>query len=199
MPRKDAYPYTWKDLEGQIAPVVLSAPRTGGDPLGEWPGIHARVIGYLVRNVVGKHWADHVTLIAAVHAAQRRDVATVEAIVRTLHVRFLSLFSLFKLSSMSQWNINQHFASYMRGEVPSKDPLSIRTQFFKRYMGATNLIRDWLDCLPDDQQEVYQPFLLPPINSFLAEEFAKMEKETERQQQDHRKEETEAVVPQFTA
>ncbi len=199
MPRKDAYPYTWKDLEGQIASLVLSAPRTGGDPTGEWRGVHARIIGYLARHVVGKLWADHVTLIAAVHAAQRRDVATVESIVRTLHVRFLSLFSLLKLSSMSQWNIDQHFTSYMRGEIPSKDPLSTRIQFFKRYMGATNLVSDWLDFLPDDQQEVYQPFLLPPINSFLAEEFAKMEKETERQQQDHRKEETEAIVPQFTA
>ena len=196
--KQDAPIYTWKDLEGQIAPEVFRAPRTCGDPAGSWQGVHSRVIGYLIRNVQGRPWMDHLALIAAVLTAQRRDVWTVALTVLVLHARFSALFSLFELANAGRWNIDQHFVPYVRGEVLSQDPLATRISFFKRYMSATNLIASWLDFLSADQQEVYQLFLLPTINPFLAEEFSKLEKEWERQQEDQRKEETEAVVPQFT-
>src|SRR5450755_2613723 len=44
--KKNAQAYTWKDLEGYIAPEVLCAPRTGSDPTSTWPQVHSRVIGY---------------------------------------------------------------------------------------------------------------------------------------------------------
>lgn len=197
--KKDEHVYTWNDLESTIAPEVLYAPRTGGDSTGEWRGVHARVIGYVVRNVVGKPWANHVTLIAAVFAAQRRDVSTVEGIMRMLHARFSSLFPLFELDDVCQWNVDQHLAPYVRGEVLPQDPPATRVAFFKRYMSATNLVAAWLDFLPAREQEVYQSFLLPTVNPFLAEMLYKVEEGVKQQQQDHRKEETEAVVPQFTA
>jgi hypothetical protein len=197
--KKDKHVYTFKNLEGKVASDVLSAPRTSGDLTGEWPQVHSRVIGYVVRNVLGKPWADHLTLMASVLCAQRRDVWTVESILRTIHPRFSSLFSLFKLDDVHQWTIDQHFVPYLRGEVLPQDPLPTRISFLKRYMSATNLVVSWFDFLPADQQDRYRPFLLPTINPFLAEEFHRMEKEWERQQQDHRKQETEAVVPEFTA
>ena len=73
--KKDEHAYTWSDLDGHVAECVLCAPRTGGDPTGSWPHLHARVIGYLMRNVRGKPWMDSLTLLAAVMAAGRRDVA----------------------------------------------------------------------------------------------------------------------------
>ncbi len=197
--KKDAYPYTWDDLDGKVALEVFCAPRTGSDPTGTWPKVHARVIGYLIRNVMGKPWMDHLTLIAAVLTAQRRDVWTVEALLKMLHPRFSSLFPLFALNSMSQWTIEPHLVSYLRGEVLSQDPLATRVAFFRRYMSATNLVASWCDFLPPAQQKVYRPFVLPTLNPFLAEEFSKMEKAWLRQQQAHRKDETEAVVPEFTA
>jgi hypothetical protein len=199
MPRKKAgQAYTWKYLEGKIAPEILCAPRTGGDPSGEWQEVHPRVIGYIVRNVVGEAWADHLTLIAAVLFAQRRDVWTVEHAIGTLHARFWTLYPLFKLDDMRQWNIDQHLVPYMRGEVLPQDPLATRVSFFRRYMGATNLVASWLDFLPTDQQEIYRPYLLPTINPLLSETLYKTEQEWERRQKEQRKEETEAVVPQFT-
>ncbi len=199
MPRKkDTREYTWKDLEGHIAPAVLCAPRTGSDPTSTCPQVHPRVIGYVVRQVVGKPWADHFVLIAAVCAAQRRDVGTLEQVLSKLHARFSSLFPLFELTSVRQWSIDQHLVPYVRGTAPSQDPLATRVDFFKRYMSATNLVASWLDFLPVAQQDQYRPFLLPTINPFLAEEFAKLVKEAERQQKEQRKQETEAVVPQFT-
>src|SRR5262245_56863682 len=52
--KKDEHAYTWSDLDGHLAECVLCAPRTGSDPTGAWPKVHARVIGYLMRNVRGK-------------------------------------------------------------------------------------------------------------------------------------------------
>src|SRR5712692_3232754 len=197
--KKDDYPYTWNDFEGKIAPEVLCAPRTCGDPSGDWSEVHPRVIGYLMRNVQGKPWADHLTLIAAVLSAQRRDVGTVEVQVRTLHARFSVLFPLFELDNVRQWSIDQHLIPYVRGEVPLQDTLSTRVSFFKRYTGMTNLVANWLDFLPEAQQELYRSFLLPTVNPLLAETLSKWEQEWEERRKDERKEETEAVVPQFTA
>ncbi len=67
-----------------------------------------RVLGYVMRNVRGKPWIDHLALIAAVMTAQRRDAWTVEATLKMLHPRFSSLFPLFALDSMSQWAIEPH-------------------------------------------------------------------------------------------
>ena len=66
-------------------------------------------------------------------------------------------------------------------------------------MSATKLVTNWWDFLPQAQQNVYRPFVLPALNPFLAEEFSPMEKAWVSQQQTHRKAETEAVVPAFTA
>lgn len=197
--RKDERVYTWNDLEGQVTPEVLHAPRTCGDPTGSWPEVHSRIIRYLVRRVVGKPWADHLTLIVAVFTAQRRDVWTVEQALRVLNAGFSSLFSHFQLEHVSQWSIEQHLAPYVRGVVFPQKPLQARINFSKRYMSATHLVASWCDFLPTSQQEQYRRFLLPMTNLLLAEEFAKMDRAWTRQQQELRKEETEAVVPQFTA
>src|SRR5258708_17626086 len=73
----NAHHISWQDLEGKVASEVLSAPKTGGDPTGDWLGVHRRVTCYLLNNVVGKSWADHLILIAAVLSARRQDVHTV--------------------------------------------------------------------------------------------------------------------------
>jgi len=86
----------------------------------------------------------------------------------------------------------------VRGELSSQDPLATRVGFFHCYKSTTNLIASWLDFLPADQQHVYRPFLLPTINPLISETVGTKEQEWEKQQQEQRKAETEAVVPQFT-
>ncbi len=71
---------SWLDLEGTVTQEVLHAPKTGGDPLEDWPGVHSRIAQYLARNVTGTPWMDHLALIAAVVSAKRYDVASVKAI-----------------------------------------------------------------------------------------------------------------------
>ncbi len=67
-------------LEGKVASEVLCAPKTGGDPRsnGQWPDIYSRTIGYILRHVAGKLWADHLVLVAGVLSAQRYDPSTVK-------------------------------------------------------------------------------------------------------------------------
>jgi hypothetical protein len=190
--------YTWKDLEGRVAPEVFRTPRTCGDLTGEWQEVHSRSIGYVLRNALGTPWADCLTLIAAVLTAQRRDVSTVTNVVQILHARFSFLFPLFELDSVRQWRVEQHLIPYVQGAVSSQDSLTTRTVFFKTYMSATNLVASWHGFLPEDVREVYQPFLLPVINPLFSEMLSKQEQQWLEQQREQRKRETEAIVPQFT-
>ncbi len=65
---------TWESLADKIAPEVLRAPKTGG----EWPAVHERIVRYLTSQVVDQPWGNHAALMAAVLAARRQDVRTVE-------------------------------------------------------------------------------------------------------------------------
>jgi hypothetical protein len=105
--------YSWEDLAGHIAPEVLHAPKTGGDPNGEWPTVHERVARYIQRNLLGMPWADHVALIAAVLTARLRDVQTVALVVQELHRRFRALFPALSLQAISDWNPDLHLPPYL--------------------------------------------------------------------------------------
>jgi hypothetical protein len=51
--KRDEHPVSWESLKGFIAPEILHAPKTGGDPAGGWPTVHERLIRYFLRNVTG--------------------------------------------------------------------------------------------------------------------------------------------------
>jgi hypothetical protein len=189
---------SWSALEGKIAPEVFHAPKTGGDPHGQWPAVHERIVAYLLRNVVGAPWANHLALIAAVLSARRRDVQTVEVIVQTLHARLSLLFQAFGLKHVEEWNADLHAPAYLKAEVLPEESQYMRMSFFRRYTTATKHVWNWLDALPIEMQQAYQPFVLPMVNPLHVEGLVKWE-ELEQQQHQTRKAETEAVVPQFAA
>src|SRR5437899_57270 len=87
---------TWESLADKIAPEVLRAPKTGG----EWPAVHERIVRYLLAQVVDQPWGNHAALMAAVLAARRQDVRTVEFAVRSLHVGFSRLFPALGLETV---------------------------------------------------------------------------------------------------
>ncbi|HYU71202.1 MAG TPA: hypothetical protein VEL31_00860 [Ktedonobacteraceae bacterium] len=109
--------YTWEDLTGHLAPEVLHAPKTGGDPNGAWPIVHERIAGYIGRNMLGAPWVNQVALIAAVLSARRRDVQTVSLIVRALHDRFRELFPALELKGISDWKPDLHLPPYLKGAI----------------------------------------------------------------------------------
>jgi hypothetical protein len=187
---------TWNGLAGYIAPEVLGAPKTSGDASSGWPAVHERIIRYLLSQVVGKPWAPHVTLIAAVLAARRMNVRTVEFAVRSLHVGFCRLFPALGLESVDDWNADRHLPIYLKAEVVPNESQYTRFQFLRKYSSATTHVWNWFQALPEEQQALYRHFVLPLANPLVVEGiFSK--KEIESRQQHQRKIETEAVVPQF--
>jgi len=188
--------YTWGDLASHLAPEVMTAPKTGGDPHGEWPVVHERVAGYIRRNLLGTPWANHVALIAAVLTARRRDVQTVVLVVQELHRRFRALFPELSLQAISDWKPDLYLPAYLKGAIIQEDSLYTRQSFLNKYLSATRQVQNWLDALPLPEQEIYQRFVLPIVKPLAIEGLDK-KKEVTRQQQEARKLETAAIVPSF--
>ena len=189
--------YTWQCLEGRFSPEVLRAPKTGGDPHGVWPAVHERIVRYLFRSVAGTPWADHIALIAAVLSARRRDVSTVEQAVRTFNTRFRALFPVLGLETVGEWNADRHLPLYLKGEIIAEDSQALRFHFLKNYTTATKQVENWLETLPLTEQHLYRKFVLPLANPFVTDGLITKREIVQRQQQ-HRKQETEAVVPHFS-
>jgi hypothetical protein len=194
--KKERPHISWLDLRGHIAPEVLYAPKTGGDPVGGWPPVHGRIVAYFQHNVVGTPWADHLALIASVLAARRRDVQTIRLTVMVLNARFSSIFAALGLTEMSEWKHEDHLPIYLRGEIVPDDSQYMRQQFFTRYRTATKQTQSWLEGLPEEERQRYRPFTFPVVSQFLHEQLSDW-KELIQKQQEHRKAETEAVVPRF--
>lgn len=191
---------TWSDLEGQIAPEVFRAPKTSADPDGKgtWPEVNSRIITYLQHTVSGECWMNHLSLIAVVLAARRREVSTILNILTSLHCRFKTVFPLLKLTEMAEWKADTHICAYLRREIQPKDTDEARSRFLKDYNASTKQLQVWVQSLPDEERVRYQPFILPPVTRGLVEGLDKR-KEVEQQQRQNRKAETDAVVPQFSA
>ena len=179
-------------------PEILHAPKTGGDPIGGWPQVHERIVRYFLRNVAGTPWANHLALILAVLSARRQDVQTVRVTMMNLHARFSDIFETTKLQTMEEWKPDRYLPLYVRGEIVPQDSQYTRQLFLTRYSSATRHVQNWLDALPETERLLYQRFVLPLPSQFLYEQLSKW-KEVKQNQEDHRKTETAAVVPHFSA
>jgi hypothetical protein len=186
-------------LEGKVAPEVLCAPKTGGDPRsnGQWPDIYSRSIGYLIRSVVGKPWADHLTLVAAVLSAQRYDHSTVKNCLYYVNARLTGLFQEMKIESFDEWDAEKCMLAYLKGELLPKDSQGVRATFCSCYLTCVKQVNAWLNALPPAEKAYYQRFLLPRIHPGAVYGLSKHHQVTQQARQT-RKEETGAVVIQFS-
>ena len=114
-------------------------------------------------------FANHLALLAAVLSARQRDVQTVRLAVQTLHPRFKALFSTLGLQTMEEWDPSQYLPPYMQGDLLPKDGPSVRQAFLGRYNSATRQVWGWLETLPTQERERYQPLSRPVINPLLME------------------------------
>lgn len=187
---------SWESLKGKITPEIFQAPKTVGDLYGSWPPVHERNIRYLLRNADGKAWMNHLSLMAAVLSARRLDVYTVELTLRMMHSRFTALLPALGLETMDGWNVDLHLPAYLKGELLPHDTEYMRFKFLQDYLSATKHVKNWLEALPQEDQRVYRPYVLAPVNPLAIERLDKRQ-EIEQQQRQRRKAETEAVVPHF--
>src|SRR5581483_1986325 len=186
-------------LEGKVAPEVLGAPKTGGDPRsnGQWPDIYSRSIGYILRNIVGKPWADHLVLVAAVLSAQRYDPSTVKNCLYSVNARLTALFQEKQIESFDEGDADECMVAYLKGELLSNDTQGVRAMFCSCYLTCVKQVHTWLNTLPSSEKEIYQRFLFPPIHPGNVRGLTKHQQVIQQSRQT-RKEETGAVVIQFS-
>src|SRR5205807_5313437 len=142
----------------------------------------------------GTPWANHVTLMAAVRTARRRDVQTVALMVQALHGRFRHLFPALELERAEDWKPDLYIPAYLKAEIIPQDSQYTRQSFLNKYISATKQVQNWLEALPLPEKEIYRRFVLPVVNPLAIEGLDK-QKEVTRQQQEARKSETAAIVP----
>ena len=186
-------------LEGKVAREVLYAPKTGGDlkNKGNFPDIYSRSIGYIVRNVVGKPWADHLVLVAAVLSAQRYDPSTVKGCLYSVNARLTGLFQEMQIETFDEWNAEECMIAYLKGELLPKDTQGVRSAFCSYYLTCVKQVQAWLHSLPPLERTTYQRFLLPSVHPFSVQGLT-MNRQVLEQSRQTRKGETDAVVIQFS-
>jgi hypothetical protein len=191
----------WKELNGYCAPLVLSAPKTWGDPLSSAqtsvPQNVQGVVGYVLRNLVGSPWNNHLVLLVAVLYSQNIQYRTIENYLSTLHSGFLDLFAVLGLQSMTEWEVDTHLTLYLSGQVLDTHTASQRADFWKKYQAASRHLKRWLTNLPLQQQELYRPYVLPYPDD--PHELTRLsgQREVKTEQQERRKENTDAIMPFF--
>ena len=186
----------WQLLSGKIASEILIAPKTGGDPQGDWRKVHHRLITYLENSVIGKPWDNHLALITAVLTAQLIDVTSVLSVLSRLNCRWKKLFPALGLQTIQEWNGEVHLPAYLKGELLPQDSQNTRIRFWIDYKAATKRVWRWFRSLETRDQGRYQPFILPVIDPKFVEGLVQR-KEVENQQKLIRKQETDAIVSRY--
>jgi integrase len=185
----------WFRLAGKISPLILQAPKTGADPLGNWDKVHDRLVRYLERNVISKPWANHLALATAVLAAHKIDVHTINGLLISQHARWTALFPVLGLQTPADWTVD-HMKQYLEGDVLTTDRKAVRIAFWRSYQNLCSHTNRWLKSLPIAEQEAYRAFLLPDLDPRELEGLIS-DKELKERQRQKRKAETDALVPHF--
>jgi hypothetical protein len=189
----------WKELNGHCAPLVLCAPKTWGDPLSSAqmsvPQNLQGIVGYVLRNLVGCPWNNHLVLLVAVLYSQNIQYRTIENYLSTLHSGFLDLFAVLEIQSMTEWEVDIHLTGYLSGQVLDTHTAAQRTDFWRHYQAASRHLKRWLTNLPRQQQEQYRPYVLPYPDD--PHELTRLSgrRQVEYDRQEKRKAETDSLMP----
>lgn len=115
----------WKRLEGVIGDDIGEILRTGDTPKGSVAPLTLsdEMTTYLVDQVAGMPWVDHLTLIAAVFTAQGMTRNTIFATLCCLHPRFKTFFRSLDGDRRNAWNAERNVLSYLKGEFVRAESL----------------------------------------------------------------------------
>jgi len=192
----------WQALHGHCAPPVLCAPKTWGDPLYtsqmDPPQNLQGLVGYVLRNLVGHLWCDHLVLLAAVLYSQNVQYKTIQGNLTTLHTVFADLFSTLGFHSMTEWDVDKHLFEYLSCQVIDTHTASQRVAFWKIYQAGSRHLKRWLTNLPPEQQMLYRPYVLPYPDD--PHELTRLSgvRLVEYERQEKRKADTDSLMPFYT-
>ena len=124
----------WQNLTGLYNPLVLCAPKT---------------------------WCDAFVLVVAVCYSHHVQVTTLLNTLSSLHCGLKTIFSLFDLQSLNQWDVDKYLPLYFQHEALKEEAPSQRTAFWGAYQAVSRHLKRWLASLPAEQQQQYHPFIFP--------------------------------------
>jgi len=192
----------WTGLSGFCSPVVLSAPKTWGDPLRsphmEMPQGLKDNVQYVRNNLITSPWRDQLVLLTAVLYSQKLQYKSVLTHLSTLHRGFAALFPALDIQSMAEWHVDTHFFRYLSGQVVASHTAMQRVRFWTSYQTGSRHLKRWLTNLPGEQQELYRPYVLPWPSDPQELTLLSNRRQVTEAQQEKRKEDTDALMPFYT-
>jgi hypothetical protein len=192
----------WTELSGFCSPVVLSAPKTWGDPLRspqmEMPQGLADNVQYVRNNLITSPWRDHLMLLTAVLYSQKLQYKSVLTRLSTLHRGFEDLFPALGIQFMAEWNVDTHLFRYLSSQIVASHTAMQRVRFWTSYQAGSRHLKRWLASLPGEQQELYRPYALPWPSDPQELTLLSNRRQVTEAQQERRKEDTDALMPFYT-
>jgi integrase len=182
--------YQWRDLQDLVSPAILSAPRL------DWSAVERRHVHYLIRTIHAEEavWFEHLTLLTAVLASYiGLDAATVHQHIMYLHGRWRQLFPLYGLTTVADWQPEEHLPRYFNDQAFS-DSLNTRQDFLQTYTADAEYSQAYLKALPRAERDIYLPWSLPAFSRREARKISRRPEIVEAQKQ-QRKLETDALTP----
>ena len=157
--------------------------RAGGTPKGSVAplALSDEIPTYLLDQVAGLPWIDHLTLIAAVFTAQGMTRNTIFAMLCCLCPCFKTFFRPLDDDRKNTWNAESNVLFYLKGEFLPGDSISMRRTFWHRYKSVSHHLQNWLKTLPEDKQRRYRRYTLPILK--LTDLDALMSEYAQRSQQ----------------
>lgn len=182
--------WSWEQLQGLVRPEILIAPRL------DWARVDERCIRYLVKSVAGSPWMDHLALLSAVLTSYvGLDVATVRSHLHILNPRWRSIFAAYSLENMYGWRPTEYIPRYL-GDPVFEDTLYTRQRFLKMYISAAAHMQAYIRSIPYPESDAYWRYELQPLPLGLQRQLSRHSELSEAAKR-RRKEETDAVTPQF--
>ena len=156
--------------------------------------VHENNIKYYVRNIINKPWNNHFLLIIFCYVNKNADVLTIRNRIMSLNARFNTLFKIYRLSLINEFNIETHGYKYLKGKVQQKDSDYLRSEFLTYYREISYSTKKWISSnLSNEQQSYFEQYLFT-MPSYDSKNFS-FTKSAKEQAQNTRKNETDVIVP----
>ncbi len=179
-------------LQNLLHQDIVSAPQL------DWEQVNFRFIRFLSKEVSGAPWFHHLALTVAVLTMHARlDRQSVERYMYTLNARWRTIFSSYQLTTFEEWNPLEHIPRYLEDSM-LVDSFKTRQEFLRTYVAVVRHMLAYLRSLPHTDRQRYHRWILPQLPPDLSHRLSRYG-EWRADQRQRRKEETDALVPNFAS
>ena len=149
---------------------------------------------YINNNLLDRVWVNHLIFVTLVGNNKNLDFKTIMNQIKVIHSRFKDIFTVYKLTTMEEFDVEIHTYQYLKGDVLPNDSYNKRYELLRKYKSISYSTQKWLNNkLNLEEKEFFTQFLLSPL-SYDSRDFS-FQKLAKEQAQTTRKDDTDAIVP----